>query len=430
MAQALRTFLVLSTTLMIFLNTSPLRAQSYLGTPSFYNTQVDASDWAIVNPYVMSHINDLAQHLTLIAPPSSSLSSQVLKLEESHALSFTQFATSHQRSLYSQVSHDLGVCGGFIHVEASDVGRIQNHLLQQLRRHEQESQHDFKFYKAIRPEVQKMVSQLSVENFKTDLNFITQFPHRQARNSNNVEIKSIQNYILESLPQSSVSYSVDLVSHKRVPQKSIHIQIPGQNPTRHIVLGGHIDSINTGWGSLQAPGADDNASGSTALIQILRAILQNNYQPQNTIDFFWYAGEELGLIGSSEIAKSYRLQNTNVIAALQLDMLGVPDQAHNIFLEQDFSSPKLNQLLRQVATLYFPHLQIKDTSCGYPCSDHSSWYQENYPVTFPTSGNPRAYQTNRLIHTAKDLPSTINWDYALNVTKLSLAFVLTADQEL
>ncbi|MCO5113085.1 MAG: M20/M25/M40 family metallo-hydrolase, partial [Bdellovibrionaceae bacterium] len=279
-------------------------------------------------------------------------------------------------------------------------------------------------------DIQKMLSDLDQDAFKTDLHFITQFPHRNARQSNNNEIEQIKKHIVDTLPTTQIPVSVDLITHKRTPQKSIHIQIQGKNPERHIVLGGHIDSINMGWGSSQAPGADDNASGSTAILQILRTILKSNYQPQNTLNFFWYAGEEQGLIGSAEIAKQFRLQNKDVIAALQLDMLGVPDQAEHIYLEQDFSSPKLNQLLNQVAKNYLPHLSLKNTSCGYPCSDHSSWYQEKYPVTFPTSGNPRSSQSNRLIHTAKDLPSTLNWDYALNVTRLSLAFILTADREL
>lgn len=419
-----------------FLSSASATALGHTGSISFYKPlPIDASsksnvksakmnDVLILNKDVVRHINSTSnQLLNVIAPPNSY---DDFALLETKSLDFKS-----NLDFFSSVSHELGVCGGFAQVDANDLGRIQANLARQLQTQSKEKALPLTFQKNKSPHIERLLPKISPIEIQDGINFISKFPTRLARNSNNSEIESIKNYFLQSLPQTNIPFTVNLISHRRISQKSIHIQIQGKNPHRHIVIGGHIDSINTSWGGSQlAPGADDNASGSSAVLQVLKTILQDNYIPQNTLNFFWYAGEELGLIGSSEIAKNFAAQKTDVIAALQLDMLGVPDLNHNIYLEQDFSSVKLNQLIKQVATTYLPHLKIKNTSCGYPCSDHSSWYQENYPVVFPTSGDPRSSGFNRRIHTTKDTPDSISPEYAANVTKLSLAFILAADQEL
>lgn len=410
---------------LILISSAQAHPSHHENSVSFYSEDV-----TVVNPMVMNHIDSLTQNLLGISPPIQQLKTSVQNLKAMDVLHTSDLKSVDHLQTYSDVAHDLGVCGGYAKIPAQDVQRIEMQLLQQQQIFASEKAQRFTFKQKTSPQTLKMLSDLSVEEFKNDLNFITQYPHRNAGQSKNTEIEQIRDHIVGQLPKTQLQYTVNLITHARIPQKSIHIQVQGQNPSRHIVLGGHIDSINSGWGSIQAPGADDNASGSTAIIQILKTIFKNNYQPKNTLNFFWYAGEELGLIGSADIAKKFRQQNTDVIAALQLDMLGVPDKSSNIFLEQDFSSPKLNQLLQQVASNYFPEFSILNSSCGYPCSDHSSWYQEKYPVVFPTSGNPSTGNINRRIHTAQDLPTSIHWDYALNVTKLSLAFILSADQEL
>lgn len=324
---------------------------------------------------------------------------------------------------FKEISHDVGVCGGFTQVSRDDLPRIQNNILAQQNLKSQDQK--LRFRLDSNASIENALSEIKEENLKKDIDFLTSFKTRSARNSNNSEIEKIKNYILNQLPTTTLKYDVQLITHRRTPQKSIHIQVQGKSDSR-LVMGGHIDSINQSWGgSTAAPGADDNASGSAALIQILNVALKQNTTPNYTLDFYWYAGEESGLIGSGEIAKSYAQKQTPVIAVLQLDMLGVPDNKKEVYLESDYSSTKLNKFITEVANTYIPSVQVAYTSCGYPCSDHSSWYQERFPVVFPTSSDAANY--NSRIHTDRDTEDTIDYSYATQVTRLSLAYLLSAD---
>ncbi len=66
----------------------------------------------------------------------------------------------------------------------------------------------------------------------------------------------------------------------------------------YLVIGAHLDHLGVSNGSV-FPGADDNGSGSTALLNIARAISLNPVKPKRSILFMWFAAEEMGLVGSA-----------------------------------------------------------------------------------------------------------------------------------
>lgn len=92
------------------------------------------------------------------------------------------------------------------------------------------------------------------------------------------------------------------------------------------ILGAHSDSINThgrahdsNEAKVSAPGADDNASGTAVLLEVLRVLVAAKYQPSTSVEFHWYAGEEPGLLGSLTVAKKFHEEQMQVRAMLQLD---------------------------------------------------------------------------------------------------------------
>lgn len=372
----------------------------------------------LLNSFVLHQFEeDLNQFLPI---KTKALDFDFIKAYNVHDLGFSKNLT-----VFKQMSHEVGICGGFTQVAKADLNRIQKNISNQQSLKAEDELIQFKLQRSL--SIEKSLAEIQRSNLKSDIDFLTQFKNRSARNSNNSEIEKIKNYILANIPPHQLNSTVQLISHRRTPQKTIHIQVKGKSDSR-LIMGGHVDSINMGFSSV-APGADDNASGSAALMQILNAVLKRNIEPNYTLDFFWYAGEESGLIGSGEIAKDYARNKIPVIAVLQLDMLGVPDSSQKLYLEKDYSSTKLNKFLTEVAGTYMPSVQITYTSCGYPCSDHSSWYQENFPVVFPTSGNVSGNYNHR-IHTQRDTADTIDLAYAEQVTRLGLAYLLAADLEL
>lgn len=217
------------------------------------------------------------------------------------------------------------------------------------------------------------------------------------------------------------------------PQPSIIMTIQGTEfPNEIVVVGGHQDSILSGSSTGNAPGADDDASGISSITEAIRVIKETGFRPKRTIQFMAYAAEEVGLVGSKNIAENYRNQNKNVVGVLQLDMTNYGGSWADIVLMTDHTNAAQNLFVKDLAAEYLPNLVVKDDLCGYGCSDHASWHAKNYPASMPfeakfsgttLDGIPRQYNT--ALHTTNDTitRSNSNADHALKFTKLAISFV-------
>lgn len=88
-----------------------------------------------------------------------------------------------------------------------------------------------------------------------------------------------------------------------------------------VILGAHYDSRGT-FGQVRAPGADDDASGVSALLSLARLFKAFNIQFKRTVVLAFFSGEEQGLWGSKAYAKHLKEGKKNVRFMLQADMLG------------------------------------------------------------------------------------------------------------
>ena len=88
------------------------------------------------------------------------------------------------------------------------------------------------------------------------------------------------------------------------------------------IAGAHLDSINKeNPTNGVAQGADDDGSGCINLIEAFRKLVAANFKPTNPVEFHWYSGEEVGLLGSAAVANSYSKANKNINAYLNLGTL-------------------------------------------------------------------------------------------------------------
>src|SRR5690606_18268240 len=157
-------------------------------------------------------------------------------------------------------------------------------------------------------------------------------------------------------------------------------------PDEVVVLGGHLDSISwSGSGdNMDAPGADDDASGIATLTEVLRVALASGWQPRRTVKFMGYAAEEVGLRGSNAIAQSFQDQGVNVVGVLQLDMTNYAVGASgDMQLITDYSNAGLQQSGPYASEAYLaPRGLSRSTSaCGCACSDRASWTRAVFPST-------------------------------------------------
>ena len=220
--------------------------------------------------------------------------------------------------------------------------------------------------------------------------------------------------------------TVELVQHSWT-QPSVVLTIEGSHyPDEIVVLGGHLDSISSGSSNpdFLAPGADDNASGIATLSEVARVMLTQSLRPKRTVQFMGYAAEEVGLLGSRDIAAAYEASGTEVVAVLQLDMTAFNGSAEDIALLSDYTNSTLTSFVGQLVDTYQPELVRTSTACGYGCSDHASWHREGFPAAMAFEA--RFGQHNSSIHSTGDTLATLgnSGDHALKFARLGLAFAV------
>ncbi|MCL1125810.1 M20/M25/M40 family metallo-hydrolase [Shewanella surugensis] len=221
--------------------------------------------------------------------------------------------------------------------------------------------------------------------------------------------------------------SMSYFPHASWSQDSVVLTLTGSEmPDDIIVIGGHLDSIsNSGSGNnMQAPGADDNASGIATLTEVIRVFMTQGIQPKRTIKFMGYAAEEVGLRGSGEIASQASSDNDNVIAVMQLDMTGYIGSSEDIVFMDDYTDSGLNAYLMSLLDTYLPNVNYGSDSCGYGCSDHASWHNLGYPASMPFESRMNDY--NNYIHTINDTEDKLDATgaHALNFAKLAIIFAI------
>lgn len=355
----------------------------------------------------------------------------VLYTDENLGIGYTYLDAKAEMRL-SQVAHANGRCGGFESLESNQLSldQIKASLAEMnLMKLKNENYTAISFRQiqfSPKPEIEKAVAELKSENLKTWLTWITSFPTRYNKAQDpNIHVRALVEKLNAQLKAIGSNGKVDVIDHKSTKQQSIRLTLPGTTrPDEIIVLGAHYDSIvqSIFGGGGKAPGADDDGSGSSNLLETLRVLLTMP-RTERTIEFFWYAGEESGLLGSAEIAQSYKKENKKVIAVMQLDMTLFPGSGRNrIGLINDFTSPWLNDIVIGLNTAYVK-AEILDDKCGYGCSDHASWNRQGFPATIPFESVSDTMNPN--IHTTKDLiDNKSDFEHSLQFSKLALAFLL------
>lgn len=328
-------------------------------------------------------------------------------------------------------AHLFGKCAGFeslseekgFHIES--VEQVFATFRDLQRKNEFYSKAPLKALQVVvNPQIETALQQVSEKNLESTVTWLSAYPSRASRDSKaNEPVMAFKDRLLQMTAFTGFPVQVELVDHKATKQKSIHLTMPGKTrPQESIVLGAHFDSITQKWGETHAPGADDNASGSANLLEALR-ILLTQPQPDRTIEFFWYAGEESGLLGSAEIADQYKAQKKDVIAVLQLDMTLYPGEGvFNLGSMTDFTSSWLRDYLKAINAAYLK-INILEGQCGYGCSDHASWYKNSYPTLMPFEARLNTMNPN--IHSSRDvISSNLNFSHSAVFTKIALIMAM------
>jgi leucyl aminopeptidase len=318
-------------------------------------------------------------------------------------------------------------CGGFFRHDSLAEARGQL-----LKNKEAEFNIDAKFFPYtidMSHVVTPMINTVKEQNIRNTIVKLSSFHNRYYKAQTGVQSQNYLAGLWGQITKARSDAKVSLFQHKKWPQPSVLLTIKGTTKAEEIVIiGGHADSISGYFGGAtsRAPGADDNASGIATITEAIRALVVNNYKPTRTIIFMGYAAEEVGLLGSKEIASLYKKKGINVVGALQLDMTnfhGSKRSNIDIALMSDFTNAEQNKFLGKVIDKYVG-VSWGYSKCGYGCSDHASWHSNGYRASMPFESNMN--DMNKNIHTKNDLISKSGGtaDHALKFSKLAIGFMV------
>jgi aminopeptidase YwaD len=181
------------------------------------------------------------------------------------------------------------------------------------------------------------------------------------------------------------------VAKDRRPTANVVGILPGTDPDAGaVILGAHYDHLGRGNSSSLAPdqigeihnGADDNASGTAALMELAR-VFGATGPARRTLVFAAFSGEELGLLGSSYMASHPPVPLETVQAMVNMDMVGRPRDG-KITVGGIATSPEFKDLIARASE--GSPLTVGTSKSGYGASDHTSFYVKNVPVLFFFSG--------------------------------------------
>jgi aminopeptidase YwaD len=175
--------------------------------------------------------------------------------------------------------------------------------------------------------------------------------------------------------------------------------LPGTNPKfkdEYIVLGAHFDHLGMGGqNSLYQGdepqvhnGADDNASGTTGLLELAEKFASVKNKLNRNIIFVSFSGEELGLLGSSYFVNNMPINADQVATMINMDMIGRLNDEKSLIIYGTGTSTNWKVFLDDINGYGFS-LTFNDE--GYGPSDHSSFYGKEIPVLFFFTGTHTDY---------------------------------------
>jgi hypothetical protein len=197
-----------------------------------------------------------------------------------------------------------------------------------------------------------------------------------------------------------------------------------------VVLGAHYDHLGYGEDGnsmvrTENPGlhngADDNASGTAALIELAR-MLKNEKKNSFNYLFIAFSAEELGLFGSKFFTENSTIPLTSVNYMVNMDMVGrLNDSSKTLTVGGYGTSPTWGNLFTSISDNRY--LKLKFDSSGTGASDHSSFYRKDIPVLFFFTGLHTDY------HKPSDDAERINYTGELRIIQLIQSVIQkTGDQ--
>jgi len=281
--------------------------------------------------------------------------------------------------------------------------------------------------------IANLVSEINIDSVRSHIQSLQDFKTRMTLAPNK---DSVVNWIVDKFKSFGIAdVEIDTCTGLakgtyNIPtlQKNIVATLRGSvYPNEVFVIGGHYDTMNNSDADpmISAPGADDNASGVSSVLECARAIMKKGYKPNATIKFVAYDGEELCFpSGSRCFAKKVLGQGEKVILAINSDMIANSTLPLNNSTVQIFYNPSdyllyINFAESAAQSVSVLNVKSKTDIVG---ADNGEFYSNKIPTIDFTED-----QFNGLLyHSSNDLVENYNMAYCTEVVKITCATLISA----
>ena len=219
------------------------------------------------------------------------------------------------------------------------------------------------------------------------------------------------------LPGTSAAVTI-MVKSRRVNVRNVVAMIEGENPNEFVALGGHLDHMGIDNGNIWN-GADDNASGTVAVMTIAKAFAASGVKPKRTIVFCAWTGEEEGLLGSEYFSQNPTMGKiSDYKFYMNFDMIArdiATDTSKNMAgITYTKAYPKLEEITKALKGEYKLNLNLNIRSADAPTggSDFTAFTNNKIPVIAWMAAMHPDY------HKPSDQVDLVNWNKMLNIIKL------------
>ncbi len=389
---------------------------------------IDKSVWIGIEPVVLSKISKSRFPVFAYKDLIQGEKETFYKIKESEMDKISHF-----------IHHNFKRCGGYriLHNEPKVEDRLSK--LRSLTRSTGFGWYDFQ--KELLPdysvnqesEVLNWFPEISIDYMNSVVTHLSSYKNRYYKSPEGVAALKWIGEEWSRLTKSRSDAKVEYYEYANHQQPTVILTIEGSDPLlkdQVIILGGHGDSINTdneGVDSI-APGADDNAAGIAVLSDMIRLVVNQNYQPKHTIQFIAYAAEEVGIQGSYELARVYREKKIKVLGVMQFDGVNYNQKrTYDMAIISDNTNQEQNLFLASLVDKYLKVRWAWD-QCGYACSDHAAWNYEGYRASYAVES--LLSEESPYIHTAKDTFENYGntTEHASLFLKLGIAYLIELDQ--
>lgn len=209
-------------------------------------------------------------------------------------------------------------------------------------------------------------------------------------------------------------------THRSLQMNNVLAYIPGKRSDEYVIVGAHFDHLGVDETLADDKiynGADDNASGVSAVLQIARAFALSGEKPLRNVIFAFWDGEEKGLLGSKHFVQHCPFLK-QIKGYLNFDMIGrnnKPEQPQHVVYFYTATHPAFGEWLKRDITRYGLQLQPDYRPWDNPVggSDNASFARSGIPVIwYHTDGHPDYHQPS-------DHAALLNWEKVVEITKAS-----------